>query len=334
MDFKDTVKLLACAYGPAGREEKAAAVLQEQLAPYVDDIRRDALGNLIGFKKGISGKSVMLSAHMDQIGLIVLDIDDKGFLRVAPVGGIDSEITACREVVFENGTRGVTYYEDKKLTAANAKLENFFIDIGCATREEAESHVSIGDICIYAPHFVDMGNRISCGALDDRVCCAIILEALKELKTEHDLYVVFTAQEEVGLRGAEAAAYGIKPDFSLNLDVTASGDTPECFVHPMALGKGATVKYMDRSAVYTHPVIDFMRSAAERAGVRVQTEVLRYGGTDGGVIQRTRGGVAAGCISVATRYIHSPVETVDVSDCMEAAKLICAILSEKELPTA
>ena len=332
MEFKELTKLLACAYGPSGREDKVAAVLTEQLAPYMDEVRRDVMGNVIGFKKGVNGKSIMLSAHMDQIGLIVLDIDEKGFLRVAPVGGVSPVISVCREVVFENGTRGVVYFENKKLSLGEAKPEHLYIDIGCTSREQAESHVKLGDICIYAPHFVDMGGRIACGALDDRVCCAIILEALKELKTEYDLYVVFTTQEEVGLRGATAAAYTIKPDFSLNLDVTATGDTPECPVMPMALGKGAAIKYMDASAVYTKPVIDFMRSVAEKNGVRVQSEILRYGGTDGGAIQRTRGGIAAGCISVATRYIHSPVETVDVGDCLEAAKFIRAIVKENELP--
>ena len=334
MEFKDIVKLLACEYGPAGREDKAADAIAELLAPYVDEVRRDVLGNLIGYKKGTSGKSVMLSAHMDQIGLIVLDIDDKGFLRVAPVGGVDPVTTMWQDVVFENGTRGVVYYEDKKLSPGEARTEHLFIDIGCTTKEQAESHVAIGDICIYAPHFVDMGTRIACGALDDRVCCAIILEALKTLKTPHDLYVVFTVQEEVGARGGTAAAYSIKPDFSLNLDITPSGDTPECSLLPMALGKGPTIKYMDSSAVYTRPVIEFMRGVAEKHGITVQSEILRFGGTDGGVIQRTRGGVAAGCISVATRYSHSPIETVDVGDCLGAAKFACAILEEKELPIA
>ena len=332
MEFKDTVKLLACAYGPAGREDNIAALIANELRPYVDEVRRDVLGNLIGFKKGTSGKTVMLSAHMDQIGLIVLDIDENGFLRFAPVGGVSPAVTACREVVFENGTRGIVYFENKKHTVGDIKTEDMFIDIGCTSREEALTHVSIGDICIYAPHFVDMGLRIACGALDDRVCCAVILEALKTLDTPHDLYVVFTVQEEVGTRGAQTAAYAIKPDFSLNLDVTMSADTPECPVLPMKLGKGAAVKYMDRSAVYTRPVIEFMRSVAERNSIDIQSEILRAGGTDGGVIQSSRGGVAAGCISIPTRYIHSPIETVDLSDCIEAARYICALLKENELP--
>ena len=334
MEFKELTRLLAETYGPAGREDKIAAVLFEQLSPFVDEIHRDVMGNLIGFKKGTSGKKVMLSAHMDQIGMIVLDIDEHGFLRFAPVGGVSCVISACREVVFENGTRGVIYFDNKNKKLSEASAQDMYIDIGCSTREQAAEHVSVGDICTYAPHFVDMGTRAACGALDDRICCAVILEALRELSTPHDLYVVFTVQEEVGTRGAEAAAYSINPDFSLNLDVTMAGDTPECPVLPMRLGKGPAIKYMDRSAVYTKPVIDFMLSTAEKHGIRTQGEILRAGGTDGGVIQRTRGGVAAGCISIVTRYIHSPVETADIGDCLEAAKYVRALLSESELPLA
>ncbi len=331
-EFKTMLRELLAAYGPTGREEKAAEVLKKYLAPYVDEMYTDPLGNLIGYKKGSSGKKVMLSAHMDQIGMIVLDIDDNGFLRFAPVGGLNPAITVARDVVFENGTRGVTFYETKKDTAATAKLPDMFIDIGCSTREEAEAHVSIGDICVYGSHFLDMGSRAACGAMDDRVCCAIILEALKTMDTEHDLYVVFTTQEEVGCRGGTAAGYSVNPDFSINLDVTLTGDTPEAMRMPMKLGYGPTIKYMDSSAVYTRSIVEFMHSVADKNGIKVQNEILRAGGTDGGPIQRTRGGIAAGCISVATRYVHSPVETVDLGDCIESARFINALFAEGELP--
>ncbi len=331
-EFKTMLREVLEVYGPAGREEKAMLTLKKYLAPYVDEMYTDPLGNLIGYKKGASGKKVMLSAHMDQIGMIVLDIDERGFLRFAPVGGVNPVITVARDVVFENGVRGVTYFETKKLSAGGVKITDMFIDIGCSTREEAEQKVSIGDICVYGSHFVDMGGRIACGAMDDRVCCAIMLEALKTIKTEHDLYVVFTVQEEVGCRGGMTAGYSVKPDFSLNLDVTLTGDTPEAAILPMSLGKGPTIKYMDSSAVYTRSVVEFMRRVADKNDIAVQNEILRAGGTDGGVIQRTRGGIAAGCISVATRYVHTPVETVDIGDCMEAARFINAIFAEDELP--
>lgn len=330
-EFKKLVMELTEVYGPAGRETKTAEFIKAKVAPYVDDIRTDMLGNLICCKKGTSGKKVMLSAHMDQIGFIILDIDDKGFLRFAPVGGINPKVSVCREVVFENGTHGIIYHDEKNVKDF-PKLNQMFIDIGCCSREEAEKHVSIGDICVYAPHFVDMGIRVACGALDDRICCAIIIEALNTLDSPHDIYAVFTAQEEVGLRGATAAAYSVDPDFAINLDVTASADTPECEPMPMAMGKGPTIKYLDRSAVFTKPVIDYMHRVAENTGIKVQNEVLRYGGTDAGAIQNLRGGKAACCVSIPTRYIHSPVETADIGDCLNAVEFIKALASEAVLP--
>lgn len=329
--FKDLVREVTAVYGPSGRETKAAELLSSLIRPYVDEVRTDALGSVIGIKRGTSGKRVMLSAHMDQIGLIVLDIDEKGFLRFAPVGGIDPAMTAGREVVFENGVRGIVGCEEKTVKDS-PKLTQMFIDIGCPSREEAEKHVAIGDICVYAPHFVDMGTRVACCALDDRLCCAILVEVMKKIASPHDIYVVFTSQEEVGLRGATAAAYSVDPDFGINLDVTASADTPECEPMPMAMGQGPTIKYMDRSAVITKPVIDFMHAVAEKHGIKTQNEILRYGGTDAGAVQPMRGGKAACCVSIATRYIHSPVETADLEDCLAAVDLVCAMAGEAELP--
>ena len=330
-EFKELVREVTSVYGPSGREQKAAALLADKIRPFVDEIVSDPLGNVIGIKRGTSGKRIMLSAHMDQIGLIVLDIDEKGFLRFAPVGGIDPEMTIGREVVFENGVRGVVYREEKEVKPP-AKLTQMFIDIGCSSREEAEKHVSVGDICVYAAHFIDMGSRIACCALDDRLCCAVLVEVMKRIDSPHDVYCVFTTQEEVGSRGAKAAAYSVNPDFGINLDVTASADTPECDPMPMAMGNGPTVKYMDRSAVITKPVIDFMHAVAEKRGIKVQNEILRYGGTDAGEVQPMRGGKAACCVSIPTRYVHSPIETADLTDCLEAVDFVCAMAQEKELP--
>ncbi len=330
-EFKETVRKITACYGPSGREKKAAELLADMIRPYVDEITGDSLGNVIGLKRGTSGKRVMLSAHMDQIGLIVIDIDEKGFLRFAPVGGIDPEMTIGREVAFENGVRGVIYREERNVKPP-AGIAKMFIDIGCSNREAAEKHVSIGDICVYTPHFVDMGSRVACGALDDRICCAILAEVMKKIHSPHDVYCVFTAQEEVGCRGALAAAYSVNPDFGINLDVTASADTPECDPMPMKMGAGPAIKYMDDSAVITKPVIDFMHAVAEKHGIQVQNEVLPYGGTDASAVQPMRGGKAACCVSIATRYIHSPIETADLGDCLSAIDYVRVLAEEKELP--
>jgi endoglucanase len=332
--FKKMLKELLLAYGPTGREGKVSELIKEYVKPYCDEIHNDALGNLIAFKKGTSGKKVMLSAHMDQIGLIVTDIEENGFLRVANVGGVSPTISIAREVVFENGTRGVTYFETEKETAGSAALTNMFVDIGTKTPEESAEKVQIGDVAAYAGGFIDMNGRFASGALDDRLGCAAIIEVLRTVETPHDLYVVFTVQEEVGLRGAATAAFAIHPDFSLNLDVTRTGDTPKAARMSVSLGKGPAIKVMDSSAIIPVSVRDFIAGCAGEEGIPVQNEVLRSGGTDAGAILKTKGGILSGCISIPTRYVHTPVETADLDDVQNTVRLVRAILSKSELPKA
>lgn len=329
---KDMLKSILAAYGPSGREQTVSDVIRGYVEPFADEVYNDALGNLIAVKKGTTGKKVMLSAHMDQIGLIVVDIDEKGFLRVSNVGGVNPVISAAREVRFENGTRGVTYFETEKHGVKDTTMPELFVDIGATSREEAEAKVQIGDVAVYATNFVEMGNRISSGALDDRIACAAVVEAFRTMQNVHDVYAVFTVQEEVGLRGAGAAAYAIEPDLNISLDVTGTGDTPKCSRMSVKLGAGAAVKVMDSSVIVPPVVRAFLEKAAEENNIRVQPEVLRGGGTDTGAVQRTRSGVLSGCISIPTRYIHSPVETADLADYAAAVQLVCAAVAKKELP--
>lgn len=330
--FMQLLQDLLLTYGPSGREDAIAACIERYVAPYADDIRRDALGNLIAHKAGTSGKRVMLSAHMDQIGLVVVDIDENGFLRVAPVGSVSPAIAAGRQVVFADGVRGVTGWETKAKTAATATMAELFIDIGAADRESAEALVNVGDMCAFAGDFIDMGERVACAAMDNRIACAVLIEALRRMQTTHEVYAVFTVQEEVGLRGAAPAAYAIEPHLNINLDTTPSGDTPECAKLHMALGNGPTIKAMDASVIVPASVRRFLVDVAERNHIPYQHEVLRAGGTDTGAIQRVRDGVLAGCISIPTRYIHTPVETIALSDAENAARLVCAVLAEDALP--
>ncbi len=334
--FTDMLKDILFAYGPSGREEQVSEVIKKYAAPYADEVYHDTLGNLIAVKKGVSGKKLMFAAHMDQIGFVVVDIDDKGFLRISNVGGILPPLSVAREVVFENGVRGVTYFETPKTrdNSAVATLPKMYIDIGCDTKEEAEQKVRVGDVCVYAPSFVDMGGRFACGALDNRLCCAAVVEAMKEMKSPHDVYAVFTVQEEVGLRGAGPAAYAIEPDFSVAMDVTLTGDTPEAPKMSVRLGKGAAIKMMDSSVIVPVQVRDFMEKCAEGKGIPFQREVLTAGGTDTSAIQVARSGVLAGCISIPTRYVHSPAETADMKDVEGAVALLKAIAESKELPGA
>lgn len=334
MMFKQMLQDLLLTYGPSGREDAIAACIERYAAPYCDDIHTDALGNLIAHKAGKSGKRVMLSAHMDQIGLVVVDIDENGFLRIAPVGGVSPAIAAARQVVFANGVRGVTGWETKSKTAATAAMPELFVDIGAADRESAEARVSVGDMCVFVGDFIDMGDRVACAAMDNRIACAVLVEVLRRMQTDHEVYAVFTVQEEVGLRGAAPAAYAIEPDLNINLDTTLTGDTPECGKLNMMLGKGAAIKAMDSSVIVPAAVRRFLTDVAEKHHIAYQHEVLRAGGTDTGAIQRVRDGVLAGCISIPTRYIHTPVETIALSDAENAVRLVCAALEENALPAA
>ncbi len=328
----NTLKKILRTYGPTGREDGISEVLRALVAPYADEVYNDTLGNLIAVKRGTSGKKILLTAHMDQIGLIVVAIDDKGFARVSNVGGVNPQMAVARPVIFANGVEGVVYNERVEKGLPDVTMAKLYVDLGCTTREEAEAKVSVGDMCIFKGDVVEMGTRISSPTLDDRIACAVLVDAIKQHRSEHDVYYAFTVQEEVGLRGAGTAAYGVYPDLGISLDVTGTGDTPEALPMAVEIGCGPTVKYMDSSVVVAPIMTKFMADAAEEAGIPFQREVLRGGGTDTGAVQRTKGGVLAGCISIGTRYIHSPVETCDMRDVEGAVKLVLACIAKKELP--
>lgn len=330
--FWEMTKAVVMAYGPSGRERTAGDVIKSFIEKYSDDIYYDALGNLIALRKGTSGKKVMLSAHMDQIGLIVTDIDEKGFLRVAPVGGIGASSCLGRAFRFENGVCAVAFWEQKDVEPGKATIANCFLDIGAKDRAQVEKLVSIGDMAVYAPLWQELGDNVSCAYLDDRIGCAIAAQAFIDAKTPHDLYAVFTVQEEVGCRGAGVAAYAIEPDFNINFDVTGCGDTPKAHPLAIALGKGAAIKVMDRSVIVPVSARRFLQDCADENGIPWQSEVLPYGGTDTSGVQRSRAGVAACCISLACRYVHSAHETVSRADVQGALALTKAALAKAELP--
>lgn len=324
--MKDLIKKLTEAFGPSGAEDNIREVIRKEVEPYVDEISVDALGNLIARKKGTGGKKVILDGHMDEIGLMVTHIDDNGFLRFGNIGGVSPFVALGQRVYFENGTMGVIGSErvdDPK----NLKLEKLYIDIGAKDKKDAESKVQVGTSCAFHQTFIDLGDRVVAKAMDDRVACAIIIEVLRRLeKTDNDIYAVFATQEEVGLRGARAAAYGISPDVGIALDVTRTGDTPKGVTMDVALGKGAAIKVKDSSLI-CHPALkNYMVKIAEEKGIKYQMEVLEAGGTDSGAIQMTKSGIPAGVISIPCRYIHSPGEMVDIGDveaCVQLAKALC-----------
>lgn len=326
--LRDTLKTLLAAYGPSGNEHTVAETVKGLIASHVDSMRVDAMGNLIVEKLGTdeNGKRIMFSAHMDHIGFVVTDIDENGFLRVHNVGGVSPVISNARHVVFENGVEGVIYCQPLK--GENPAMKYLFIDIGAEDRADAERSVQVGDMAVYAPDFFELGeNRVASPAMDDRCACALLCEMLMYLdETPNTVVAVFSTQEEVGCRGAMTAAYSVRPDMGVALDVTAWGDTPEVKLPAVKLGKGPAVKFIDSNMIATPAVRDLMLRAAEEAGVAAQREVLPFGGTDGGSIQRSRAGVPTGTLSIPCRYVHSPAEVIDMRDMEGALKLLLKLV--------
>jgi putative aminopeptidase FrvX len=326
--MRELIKKLVETPGPSGSEELIRNAVIEEIKAHVDEYKVDALGNLIARKgtKKAGGLRIMISAHIDEIGLMVTHVDAHGFVRFIGIGGINPLTCLGGRVLFMNGTRGVIGNE--KLEAGKAPtLEQLFIDVGASDRETCP--VKVGDVCGFERPYVEFGDRLVAKSMDDRIAAVVAIEALKALKkSPHELHFVFSVQEEVGIRGATTAAYGVDPDLGLAVDVTRSGDTPKTIKMETALGKGVAIKVRDASFIADPKVVNWMVETAQKEGIPYQMEVLEAGGTDGRAIQMTRAGVPAGCISIACRYIHSPSEMVDKHDVEAAIKLLVALLSK------
>ncbi|MBO8140569.1 MAG: M42 family metallopeptidase [Firmicutes bacterium] len=328
--LKSLIAELAPAFGPSGEEGPIRELIAARVRPLVDEVRTDALGNLIAVKRGgASGaRRVMVSAHMDEIGVIVTHIDDDGFLRFAPVGAMRAPVLLGQRVMFDDGTVG-TVGSEKLDDPKDLKLDRLFIDIGAASRKEAAERVRIGSMAVYAQDVRAAGRCLTGKALDDRSGCAALIEVMHQLQAEpspHDVYFVFSVQEEVGLRGARTAAYAIEPDVAFAVDVTATGDIPKGERLAVKVGGGAAIKIKDRSLI-THPRLRrLLIDTAEACGIPYQLEVLPYGGTDAGAVHLTRAGVPSGVISIPTRYLHTPGEMLDPHDVAAAAALLAEAL--------
>jgi putative aminopeptidase FrvX len=336
--MKDILKQFVEISAPSGREEPIQKAIQSIIQPYVDEIKTDSLGNLIAHKKG-NGKKLLFDAHIDEIGFVATYIDDQGFVHVEPIGGHNPINLPFQRICFEFGTKGTLGFESEILSKTNAdrkdvSFDTLYVDIGARSKNEALSKIRIGETATYDSPFIDMGHRYMSKAMDDRVACAILVKLIQTLQTHHhDLYFVFATQEEVGLVGSKAASYGIEPDFGIALDVTATGfeDTPKGLKRvPMKLGAGPAIKIQDRSMIANHSLNQWIQTIADQNRIPTQFEVLPFGGTNGGVIQTTKSGVYTTCISIPTRYLHSPSEIVDVMDVQNTYQLVKAI-AEKEI---
>ena len=330
VDF-DLLKRLCEAPGVASREERIRSAVVEAMRPRVDSIRVDSLGNAVGLKRGRGGRKVMIAAHMDEIGFLVRHVDKNGFLYLQPVGGFDPRSLFAQRVVVHSSKggalRGVLMPVGGKPPhlmagekAEPPKVEDFFVDVGL-NQESANEALEVGDFVTMDRTVERAGNNIIGKAMDDRAGIFVMLEALRKVRGhEVDILAVATVQEEVGLRGATTAAFGLEPDVGIALDVTLSVDVPgskeqDAVSH---LGKGVGIKIMDSSQVSDPRLVSQLRELARKENIPFQMEILPRGGTDGGAIQRSRGGVPSITLSVPTRYVHTINEMVSESD-MEAA---------------
>ena len=338
----DRLLTLSNLNGVPGNEDAVRDYVLSQLSGLVDEVRVDALGNVIAFRAGQGAEpreKVMISAHMDEIGFLVRFIDDKGYLRVQALGGFDTRNLFARNVTVQ--TRGgalpgiltpggrpvhIASPDDRKKVP---ELKEFFVDLGLGA-EEVRRQVRVGDMITLDQTARRVGDFVVGKAMDDRASVYMLLEVLGQLtgRPQHDLYAVFSTQEEVGLRGAVTAAYSVQPTIGIGLDVTLAVDTPgvpddEAVTR---IGEGIGIKVFDSSMISTRWLVDAFCDLAEKEGVKYQLEVLAQGGTDGGAIQRSRGGVPSVTLSLPTRYIHSVVEAVHVQDLEAGVALLLAYL--------
>jgi endoglucanase len=265
---------------------------------------------------------------MDEIGVMVTYIDEKGFARFTRIGGVNPLTCIGSRVKFEDGRIGVIGVEQKRDNMDKTpQLEQLYIDVGATSRDDCP--IRVGDPAVFVRPFTAQGTRLVSKAMDDRIGCAVLIEVLRRLEeTPHSLYVVFAVQEEVGSRGARTSAYGIEPDIAIAVDVTGTGDTPESRPVAVKLREGPAVKVKDRGMIAHPRVRQLLVDRAEEAAIPYQLEVLECGSTDAAAIQLVRAGIPAGCLSVPCRYIHSPSEMVDESDVENAVRLLLEVLQK------
>jgi len=328
--MKPLIQKLVESTGPSGYEGQIRSVVQAEIEPYTDEQRIDALGNLIARKGngGPDGIKLMLAAHIDEIGVMVTQVDEHGFVRFTTLGGVRPYTCIGGRVRFLNGASGIISLEPLDDMTKIPTFEQLYIDLGLSTNQNFP--VGIGDVAVFDRPFLDLGGRLVAKSMDDRIGAAVLIETLHQLKeTPHQLYFVFSVQEEVGVRGATTAAFGIDPDLGLAVDVTATGDTPRRTKVRMevSLGKGPAIKVRDGGMLADRRVVDWMVRGAEKLGLPYQLEILEAGSTDARAMQLTRAGVPAGCLSIPCRYVHSPSEMVDFEDVQQAVQLLVELLS-------
>jgi putative aminopeptidase FrvX len=326
--------------GVPGREEQQREIAREELGALTDEVRTDALGSVIGTKRGADDVRVMVAAHTDEIGFLVKHIDDKGFLRLQTLGGHDPANMVSQRVVVTTADgealRGMLQPQRKPPHIAGdeankvPKADEFFVDLGMPV-DEVKEKVRVGDYAVMDRTLEKVGSNYVGKAMDDRVGVFVMYEALRALGDhEATVYAAATSQEEVGLRGAAASGSALEPTVVVALDVTLAMDIPgggnENEIS--SLGKGVALKIMDGYSISHPKLVEHFRTIAEREGITHQMEILPFGGTDAGGVQRLHGGIPAITVSIPCRYVHTPNEMVNADDVQAAITLLARYLEE------
>ncbi len=325
--------------GIPGREEKLRAIVRRELEGVVDEMRVDTLGNLICVKRAAGRKKLMIAAHMDEIGFMVSYVDDKGFIRLVPLGGHDPRNMMAQRVTVQGKQDLVgLLYPGQKPThlltdeerKQQPKVSDFFVDVGLPG-ERVKELVPVGSPVTLLRDFVEVGDSVSCKAMDNRLAVYIMTKAMQQAKRfAFETVAVATSQEEIGLRGAEVSAFGVEPDVGVALDVTLAVDLPGVPDHERVtqLGGGTAIKLMDSSHIAHPGLVEAFKTLAEKRGIPYQWEVLPRGGTDAGTMQRIRAGVPVITLSTPTRYVHTSMEMVSKADIEASVNLMQAFVEE------
>ena len=321
------------AIGPSGFENPIRELIQAETEAWADESWVDAMGNLYVRKRGDgSGKRIMVAAHMDEIGVIVTQIEDNGFVRFTSIGTLARKTLLGARVRFANDAVGVISHDGGTLAEIIGPklpdLHRWYIDVGATGRDDLP--VQVGDVGVFAHPFVDLSRRVIVGGADDRLGCAVAIEALRRLQhSPHDVVMVFTVQEEIGARGARVAAYHLQPDLALAIDITPTGDVPKSEMNmAVDLGKGPAIAVADTRMI-SHPrVREALIAVARQNDIPYQVFVLTIGSTDASTIEPTRAGVMAASLMVPCRYTHTPSELADWDDIENSVRLLVAFLHQ------
>lgn len=318
----ELLERLCTACGVSGDEDDIRDIILEEIKPYADELKVDSLGNILAFKKGKqrAKSKLLISAHMDEVGFIVTNIESNGTLKFAEVGGIDKK-AACGKAVLigKNKLPGVigavpVHVLKADERAKNPSIDSLYIDIGADTKEQAEKCVSLGD-CVYFDSVFEADERIIGKAIDDRAGCMALIELLQS-ELEYDTYFSFVVQEEIGLRGAKGAAFTLNPDTAIVVEATTASDIPDVSGADKvcSVGSGAVVSFMDGATMYDRTLYRLIIDNAKQAEIPVQTKTKIAGGNDAGAIHQSRGGVRTAAISVPCRYLHSSTSLISRDD--------------------